>query len=341
MKAWKKWLTAILATCCVGSMALGFTACGDDNGDDNGGGGGNGGGNDEAVMQDVDYTIIVKDQDGNAIAGAQLKLLKGEQEVANATTNADGKITGTVEEGAYVVQIENLPEGYLADAYTMDFVISEGNAILNVAVENITPDGTVERPFVFIADGDGYMSISVPANESHYYNIPRPMGRNLIVEGENFEVVYGETTYTPQDGKTEISFNSDAADTYAMETVLIVNKKDTVNEISLGMPVPAGSTAEKAFEVALDTATTAEVKGSSIVYYTWTATAGGELTVSSSAQDATFNVYNENTYRAEEGAESVTLTVSAGDKILIQVGVSNAVDATAIAEITFILTLAQ
>ena len=332
MKTWKKWLTAILATCCVSGMALGMTACGDD-GDD-----GDGGGN-EAVIQEVDYTIIVKDKDGNAIADAELTLMKGEQEIVVATTDADGKITGTVEEGAYVVHVASLPEGYLADEYIIDFVISASNNTLNVAVENVTPNGTQARPFVFIGDGDGYMSISVPANETHYYNVPRPMGRNLIVEGENFEVVYDGETLVPQEGKVEVSFNSEATDTYAIEMVGIVNKGAEENEIRLGMPVPAGSTAEKAIEVTLDTATTAETKSGKTVYYAWTATEDGELTVSSFTANATLILDNDNDYRHEEGTESVSMSVNAGDKILIQVGTSS--DTTESVEITFILTFVQ
>ena len=323
----KKWILTTLSVGCISSLAIGLTACG---GDDN-----------TPTPVDVNYTLVLTDQDGNAIVGAELKLLQGETEIASGTTDANGKITGTAKDGEYVVQYVELPMDYLAEDYTVEITVSNADAVVELEAINVAPNGALERPFTFIPDATGYMEITVPSGATHYYQVPRPMGRTLIVEGANFEVVYGETTYTPDDGTTEIAFESDEADTNALELIAVVNKSATENVITLAMPVPAGSTADNAIVATLDTATVAEVKGRNNVYYTWTATESGTLTISSASANANLYMYNENTYRATEWvADTVSIEVNANDKILIQVGATGTLSATDINEITFTLTLA-
>lgn len=344
----RKWLLTVLSVVCIGSMAFGLTACGDgkddgngnnttnseDNGDNNNGDNGSG----DEVGLDVNYTLVLTDQEGNAVVGAELKLWQGKKQIATGTTDNNGKIMGTAKEGNYVVKFENLPEGYLADAYSVDVAISLADAVIELSAINNIPNGTAERPYTFIPDATGYMQVSLPANTTHYYQVPRPMGRKLIVDGTDYEIIYAGNTYT---GQAEIEFESDEADTNAVELIAIVNKSATENTITLAMPVPPGSNAENALQAVLDTETVAEVKGSATVYYTWTATANGDLTISSSSANANLYMYNENTYKATEwGAESVSIQVNAGDIILIQVGVTGNPESTVVNEITFTLTLA-
>lgn len=327
----KKWILTALSLGCISSMAIGLIACGDGEGSSE---------SSTPAPADVNYTLVLTDQDGNAVVGAELKLLQGETEIASGTTDSNGKITGSAKEGAYVVQYVALPMDYLADDYTVEITVSTSDAIVELSAINVTPNGTLERPYTFIADAAGYMEISVSAGATQYYQVPRPMGRTLLVEGADFEVVYAENTYVPENGVTEIAFESDASDTYAVELIAIVNKSAAENAITLGMPVPPGSTADNAIELTLDTETVAEVKGSNIVYYTWTATANGTLTLSSSSTGANLYIYNENTYRATEWeTESVTIEVRANDKILIQVGVAGSTAATDVNEIVFTITL--
>ena len=328
----KKWIFKALSLGCIGCMAIGLTACGDEEGSSSS--------NSTPTPADVSYTLVLTDQDGNAVVGAELKLLQGETEIASGTTDSNGKITGTAKEGEYVVQYVGLPMDYLADDYTVEVTVSTSDAIVELSAINATPNGTLERPYTFIPDAAGYMEIAVPGGATHYYQVPRPMGRTLLVEGANFEVVYKDKTYAPQEGITEIAFESDASDTYALEVIAIVNKSTSENAITLGMPVPPGSSADNAIALTLGAETVAEVKGGNNVYYTWTATASGTLTISSSSTGANLYMYNENTYIATEwAAESVTIAVNANDKILIQVGVTGTPAATDVNEIAFTITL--
>ncbi len=329
----KKWLLTTLSVGCIGAMALGFAACGDKDGDDNEGGG------NTPALADVNYTLVLTDQDGNAVVGAELKLLQGETQIALGTTDSEGKIEGVAKEGEYVVRYGTLPEGYLADDYTVEVTVSVEDAIVELSAINNIPNGTAGRPFTFIGDALGLMTISVPANATHYYLIPRPMGRNLIVGGENFEIVYDGDSYLPESGETEIVFNSEADDVYATELIAVVNKAATENEIALLLPVPPGSTPEAAIEAILDGEMTATVKGESTVYYTWTATASGTLTGETSSPNGGVYFYNENTYAATSWGASVSIVVNEGDIILIQIGVSGTVDSTEVNEITFALTI--
>ena len=339
----KKWLLTVLSVVCIGSMAFGLTACGDDdgNGSDNDnsnvGDSTNNGDDGVTVLQDVNYTLVLTDQEGDAVVSAELRLMQGETQIATGMTDSNGKITGTAKEGNYVVVYEALPEGYLADDYSVEITISTTDAVVELSAINNIPNGTAERPYTFIPDATGYMQVSLPAGATHYYIVPRPMGRKLIVEGTEYEVIYGDNTYT---GQAEITFESDASDTNAVELIALVNKSATENTITLAMPVPPGSNADVAIKAVLDTATTAEVKGSATVYYTWTATESGTLTMSTSSANANMYMYNDNTYKATEwGAESVSLEVNVGDIILIQVGVAGTPEATEVNEITFTLTL--
>lgn len=329
----KKWLLTTLSAGCIGAMALGFTACGDGDGDNNG--------DNTPVLADVNYTLVLTDQDGNAVVGAKLTLLQGETEIATGLTDSDGKLSGVAKEGEYVVYYADLPEGYLADDYTVEIVVSTSDSTIELSADNMIPDGTLAKPFTFIPDGEGYMTISLPASATQYYNVPHPMGRNLIVSGENFEIVYDDDTYTPQDGVVEIVFKSGVSDTNAVELITIINKAGAENELILGMPVPPGSTPDAAIEVALDSNITASVKGNTTVYYTWTATANGMLTAASTSEVGNLYLYNENTYVATNVGKEASLSVSVGDIVLIQISVSETVADTDVNEIVFILTLAD
>ncbi len=314
----KKWLLATLSVVCMACMAFGLTAC-KDGGDDagNGDGAGNGG----VVLADVDYTFTLTDQEGDAVVGAKIHVLQANAKVAEGTTDSEGKITGTLKEGTYNVKLIDLPEGYLADRYTIEINLSETNKNVALSAINNIPNGTAARPFVFIGDAYGYMSVVLPANELNYYLIPRPMGRNLIVSGENFEVIYNNQTYLPTAGETEeIIFNSAADDVYATELIALRNLSDSENEIEIGVPVPLGSSAEVAIEADLDSAISTVVNGKSIMYYKWTATANGTLSCEAITELGSIYLYNENTYLASDTAASVSIAVNEGDLILIQVG---------------------
>ncbi len=214
------------------------------------------------------------------------------------------------------------------------------------STEDLTPDGSKQKPYHFIADEKGDMTVSLPASASHYYTVTRPWGRTFILVGEEIELRYTDMegaaqTLTPVEGKIEVVLG-DGENKNAKEivTLLLVNKKAEENEIKLSLPIPAGSEPGVAIAVALDTQTTAKVKGETTVYYTWTATAAGTLSISSTNDAANLSMYNEQTYR-QTGEGENSLAVNAGDKILIYVSILQSDSALAgeTVDVPFVLTL--
>ncbi len=335
MKTLKKWTMTILSLACACMMAFGLAACG-----------GKGKDNSSSSSQDdtpieVAYTLTLTDQDGVAVAGAELRITQEEEDIATGTTDADGKMSGTLMEGDYVVVFDDLPSGYVGSV--KGITISRNTPAFTVTVENMTPNGSLERPYAFIPDAYGNMEITLPASTSVYYSISRPWGRTVTVEGSDFKLEYvsdagGTVTLTPTAGKIEVALgDGEAANAYEVVKVLLINESATANEIKMILPVPAGSEPSVAIQATLNDVITAEVKGNRTVYYTYTAAAEGTLTISSTDTNAKLYMYNNNTFQAtgEEGAK--TLTVHVGDVISIQISAKNA---SGTVEIPFTLTLA-
>lgn len=79
-------------------------------------------------IQTYTYLVKVMDQDGNPVAGAELKLVKPESE-KTYTTDAEGKLNMMDIKNDYTVTVENAPDAYAADAteYTFPEAPSEDN----------------------------------------------------------------------------------------------------------------------------------------------------------------------------------------------------------------------
>ncbi len=214
------------------------------------------------------------------------------------------------------------------------------------STEDLTSDGSKAKPYHFTADEKGNMTVTLPASASHYYMVSRPNGRTFILVGEDVELQYTDLsgtaqTLTPVDGRIEVVLGDGSSENdREVVTLLLVNKKAEENELKLSLPIPAGSEYGVAFEATLDTQMIAKVKGTSTVYYTWTATAAGTLTISSTNANASLLLYNFGTYK-QTGQGENSLAVNVGDEIKIEVSVSQ-VDSAATGETTdvpFTITL--
>ena len=308
MKLLKKSLIGLLAVGCV-SAALGFAACG-------------GGGDNSNTPTQIDYTVELSVQGGAPIAGVDITLTQDETEIATGKTDENGKFSGTAVEGDYVVELGFLPEeyGYLW-SYTVDVSISEEDSVIEIGV------GSKEFPRMLVVDDSGEMEISLPAKTTHHYVVPRPMGRPLVVESEDIEIVYNGVFYTPQNGKITVPFASDPGDTYAVEKVSIVNKAEETKDLTVYLYEEPGSEMKPIEVKNLDETLTATVKKDNGVYYTWTATGTGTVTVSSDSVGNQLHMYNNSTYLTDENANSISLAVNEGDVISIRIDVSASVEA--------------
>ncbi len=303
MKKSVKWL---LGLACV-SLAFGLVACGDTDKKENEG--------EKPSVEtpvSVEYTLVFTDQDDLPAKGLVIKVTQGNTVVAEGETNAEGKFSATATEGAYSVEYLYSTSGqYEMD--TTSITLSQSNAVIELKVENTSPNGTKNRPYLFYSNDDGEMTISVAAGATVWYTAYK-RNEKVVVACENaFVVLYGEETLTPTEGEVEIAI--DEIDIHGSILFAIVNQTDAESETLIYYPVEPGSTARTAFEVELNTPTTATVSGAKNVYFTWTATADGKVMVSSddfkgcgvSLQNITQNKY------AEIGA--LQMEVAEGDVI--------------------------
>ncbi len=358
MKAWKKWVKNILSLTFACALAVSTTACGskDSSSESVGNSSSSESSSEDLTPIEVEYTLVVTDQDDNPVVGAKLIIMQYNMVMGIGTTDEKGEIAGTLEvgEGDDKTVVSTLLEGYyevFSESLPSGVRINEGERIyifradttIEIAAEITYPDGTETNPYPFTPDKFGSMSVTLPASAEHYYSISRPWGRTFIVEGNDVELRYlDETgalvTLTPTAGKIEVALGSaEDKDGYEVVRILLVNTKAEDNELTLALPVAPGSNDDVAFAVELNQETTAEVVGSAIVYYAWTATETGTLSISSTNTNAHLYLYNKVTHQAT-GDGVTTLAVEKGQDIQIQVGLTTATAGETV-DVPFILTL--
>ena len=163
MKNFKKILSLILVLSLGLCMVLGFTACGDPeeaddpctscSDEDKDGKCDKCG---ETVGDGkVDYTVTVKDEDGNAVEGATVVIyLNGVSERGEAVTDDEGKVTFRLKEGSYSAAVVDASAEYLYDED--EKIALTGNAA-TITLE-LTPSYTI---YVKDANGQAIVGASV------------------------------------------------------------------------------------------------------------------------------------------------------------------------------------
>lgn len=228
---------SILLLIALLTLCLFLVGCGGNNNPDNGdsgdnggetggenGGGGNGGDEQGGEVVQEGYTVVVKDQFGNALTGINLQICYGDLSLGNCLkpkdTDSEGKAfysyDGVLENAR--VQINDapsnavLPEGYvffeenakileitlrLVDLYTVYANDTQGNglAFVNVSVYN-TSDELVEAKET---DKDGKCELALDPGE--YYLVIEAKNSAFTLtngdgEGSNIHAITNETSFT-------------------------------------------------------------------------------------------------------------------------------------------------
>ena len=288
----------------------------------------------------VVVTLTVKDQDGNAMPEAVLTILPASEEGESATLTADneGTVTVTLPEGEYTVRFDVLPEYVLG----IDTKITVKAGMEPVALEVIdnTPNGSEERPFVINEDS---LTVTVPAGETYHFTLFGGYNRTLHVTDAGVEILFRDQTYAPdENGSIAVRIVTDSPRDHAY--VALTNKSGDTREITLNLVSDPGAMDNPIVIETLGEAITANVPQDGMVYYRWTATAAGKLTVTSA--DAINNISLNNLANSKvtdftNGAESVTLEVAEGDTITIVVSVIGGDKQAETNPVTFTLTLGE
>ena len=288
----------------------------------------------------VEVTLTVKDQDGNAMPEAVLTILPASEEGESATLTADneGTVTVTLPEGEYTVRFDVLPEYVLG----IDTKITVKAGMEPVALEVIdnTPNGSEERPFVINEDS---LTVTVPAGVTYHFTLFGGYNRTLHVTDAGAEILFRDQTYAPdENGSIAVRIVTDSPRAHAY--VALTNKSGDSREITLTLVSDPGAMDNPIVIETLGEAITANVPQDGMVYYRWTATAAGKLTVTSADPINNIslnNLANSKVTDFTNGAESVTLEVAEGDTITIVVSVIGGDKQAETNPVTFTLTLGE
>ena len=288
----------------------------------------------------VVVTLTVKDQDGNVMPEAVLTILPAIEEGESATLTADneGTVTVTLPEGEYTVRFDVLPEYVLG--IDTKITVKAGMEPVTLEVIDNTPNGSEERPFVINEDS---LTVTVPAGETYHFTLFGGYNRTLHVTDAGAEILFRDQTYAPdENGSIAVRIVTDSPRDHAY--VALTNKSGDTREITLNLVSDPGAMDNPIVIETLGEAITANVPQDGMVYYRWTATAAGKLTVTSA--DAINNISLNNLANSKvtdftNGAESVTLEVAEGDTITIVVSVIGGDKQAETNPVTFTLTLGE
>ncbi len=290
----------------------------------------------EAAKADVEVTLTVGDQRGNILSGVVLSIQGENNFVAAATTDESGKATVTLKEGHYIIQYETLPEYVLGGGDTLDVAV--GMEPVTLQVTNNTPDGTKDYPFFINEDST---TVTIPAGGMYYYSMFAGDRRSLVIENAAVEVTFRDVAYTPdENGLVKVALVADNQRDHIFFTVK--NTAESEAAITLTIESEPGSTDNPIELTALDESIVSEVPKGSIMYYTYTVT--GDITglkVKSTDKTNNISLTNRTTSAATNftnGAEAgETLTVKAGDVIVVAVSSLSNDNTVAFNTVTFSL----
>ena len=286
----------------------------------------------------VDVALTVKDQDGNPMAEAVVSILpvSGEGESATLTANEEGSVTVSLPEGEYTIRFDILPEYVLG----MDTKITVVAGMEPVALEvtDNTPNGTEERPFVV---SENSITVKIPAGETHHFTLLGANNRTLTYTNGDVIVHYKDGVYHPDsNGLMELRMSTDSPREHSF--FALQNTGAAEVELTVQILSDPGAIDNPIVIETLGETITANVPQDDMLYYTWTATATGTLTVTSADTTNNISINNLTTSQVSDfsaGSESVSLSVTEGDVITIVVSVIGGDLQAEYNAVTFVLTL--
>ncbi len=317
MSKFKK-IMATLGIVCMFGGALAFTtACG---------------GSEKTVI-----TVVCKDEAGNPISGVDVEIRYGAKIVSQEglETNEKGEAKYTLNKGEteknYQIYVSDFPVNiYPEDSYWKGEV--KKNTQVEFVAEDWTPDGSERKPFMYVGGDAGEMEVTIPANATYYFQANKLNGRYLYVKNENVEIDFENNTYTYNTEGNEIKVpvgeGVDANSPNTVKTFAVKNKTNEEITLTLELKTPIGDlgTASNPLALELDKALSQTVTVSesgtktTVVYYTWTATEGGELTISSNTSEKyiAITVDGKTDYLQKE-EPSYVVNVTAGQRVTVSV----------------------
>ncbi len=292
----------------------------------------------EAPAEKVSVTLTVKDQDGNPVTEATVTILPegGDGESATLTADGEGSMTVSLPAGQYTVRFDVLPE-YVLGIDTPITVIA-GMEPVALEVTDNTPNGSEERPFVINEDT---VTVKIPAETTYHFTMLGANNRTLTYTHADVILLYNDGVYHPAgDGLLEVRMTTDSPRDHSYFALWNTGSAET--EITVRFVSDPGAMDNPIVIESLGEAVTANVPRDGMVYYKWTATATGTLTVSSADTINNISINNLATSQVSDfsaGGESVSLTVTEGDIITVVVSVIGGDRQAEYQSVTFTLSM--
>ena len=290
------------------------------------------------------YTVTVKDMLGDPIVGLRVQLcIEGGSCYLGPLTDENGVAVISVnDEATYYISFPEASQYAGTYIFEPKYYFEDGSKETTITIyPDNTPDGTAEKPFVFSGEP---LTVTVPAGATHYF---QGFGiYNCIFTATGFTggtLVCGTLTATAEaDGALECLLPARASSTAGNTPVVFTLTNNGTTDLTFTFDINAlPGTRENPYVISdLSAPITVEVPADGAVYYIWTATANGTLTVSSASNQSNVTLNNLTTMRYGEssnGAGSVTTTVNANDEL--QIVVSTVADANGNPAATLSLTL--
>ena len=264
------------------------------------------------------YVIILKDQEGDAIANSSISILdRNDNEVKSVTTDSEGKVTVSVSGECYA-DVTSLPEGFLDVAGLTKL---EGEEVV-IVVQNNIPNGTMGRPYP-VEDEN---VITLEPNGSVYY-ICYGGGRNFLVENaQGLKVTYGTDEPREADDDNQILFKMPTTDSNNRAVrVFFENTTSETKTYTLKIYSDKGAL-DNPYDLVLGENTKATVEKDTTVYYKWVA--DKDAMVIAYSETPLNSIYFYNTTKSivsnsTAGSNSTYIYANAGDEIMVYVS-SNA-----------------
>lgn len=288
----------------------------------------------------VDFTLTLLDESGAAVSGISITLYKNNVSAFTATTDAQGKVSGTVNAGNYTVNAEGFPEFWYSDASYVNILVNATNKDFSYTAYDNTPTGSVDNPFhAEDANTGAGVSTDMPAGAEYYFTVKGISTRDLVINNASVKVTYDGNDYLPEGDTVRVRLN---ATSNVNEQIIfkVTNTSTEANTVVLSFEALPGSS-DNPYAAELDTETVIEVVEDGSVHYKWTASASGILMVKSETAANNISMYNTTSYVVTgytNGGRCEYLYVTVGDVVDITVALTDSAPTT---EVVFTLSLCE
>ena len=340
MKKMKKWL-AVLATLCLGACVGAFVACDDESTPDttpdtpnNEQGGGE-------VSEKETLTITVKDTDGNPMVGVKIKVNQGSTTVAEVTTTENGTALVELEVGVYMLKLDydSLPTLFIPDSSEKSVTVADETAAAEFVLEDLNPDGSMEKPFACFPGELGQFDVVMPANTTYYYYAVKVVGKKIVVRNDGVTINFKQNEYTANNGEIQVLIGEDVDSQNT--PVLFAMTNTTGAELAFSIYFEDLVKVEQRDLTFDETITVSLPNSSTTIDYNWTATSDGVvvITCASDRKNIAVRVKNDSAdITTTMDTAIITVTVKAGDQVKIVVSATRPAEGDAPAEIPFTAT---